>query len=202
MLKKALKYGAIVLVVLVPVLLRWAYLAYTSLPAKITIATGPAGGQWDQLSRSLQNHVEAATGIQVKPIAEHTGGALQHLELLSERKVDFALYMRGAQRMDPEVSVEHAPSFVCNLYSDMTLFLVRREVHESGRVRSLADLQPSSSDAEPLRIAVGREQMGEYRLSQAIMSYYFGEKWQQLSWLEPVQWDYMQTNGSATTPRL
>jgi TRAP-type uncharacterized transport system substrate-binding protein len=185
------------------------------LPESITIATGPESGEWDALSQNLHNAIEAnCEGVNVK--LENTRGALHHLELLKKTPNDggvhFALYLRGSRRMQARRSKESgrppakpngtgqsatnsglthhaAPMLVGNVYSDITLFLIRRDLYESEELRTVEDLARGAADGSQFRVAVGQEETGEYSIAMAMLEYFFGT---QRGDFEERPWNYKQ----------
>jgi len=120
--------------------------------------------------------------------------------MLHHKQVDFALYMRGSRRL---AAIEHAgtspPMFVGNLYPDVTLFLVRRDLHESGRLRTPGDLGKRPESGEPYRLAVGCPETGEHSIAQVVVNYFFGE---QKETFQELRWDYEQVEAGFLTGEL
>jgi TRAP-type uncharacterized transport system substrate-binding protein len=171
---KILKAAGVVVLILAPFLIRWIYHSYSSLPTSITIATGPEEGAWLPLSQSLEGFIKDE-GVHVDLRTEVPGGALRNLELLEAGDVDFALYLRGADRIQGQPASDRPRSvaFVCNLYTDMTLFVVRRDLYDEG-LREPLDLQEPDPEDGPRRVAVGLPTWGQYGVSQAILQHFFG----------------------------
>lgn len=191
---KILKAVAVLLLISTPFLLRWSYLAYTALPETVRIATGPAEGEWQRLSGSLQRSIEQrCDGVTVQRYAEHTDGALEHLALLEQGEVDFALYLRGAQRLQEQNpgAASESVATICNLYSDVVMFVVRRDLYESSQIRVPHDLKTPRADGARRRLAVGHRQWGQYGVSQVILRHVFGNNAGRDD-VELLEWDYQQ----------
>ncbi|MDP7014195.1 MAG: TAXI family TRAP transporter solute-binding subunit [Pirellulaceae bacterium] len=174
------RYIVLTLVVcLAPLAIRWAYIRYTELPKNVVLATGPESGEWTQLSNNLADAIErigeAHRRIDVTR-ENQTSGAIDHLKRIDEKQVDFALYMRGARgRHSADVKLNSPPQFVANVYSDLVLFVVRRDLYESGELRTPADLQKTRTDGTPYRVAVGHPDTGERGVADAVLDYYLNE---------------------------
>lgn len=173
-----------------PFAVLWAYWQWRHLPGQVTIATGPLHGEWHSLSHNLLRSIETNTEVDVATYSESTGGALHHLELLNRKEVDFALYLRGSRRLENVSAEAHGPPplFIGNLYSDLTLFVVRRDLYEQG-IQSPDDFGQQRGDRPPYRIAVGRLRTGEHSIAEAILNYYFADD---RDTLQELNWDYQQ----------
>lgn len=182
--------GLLIVLVCIPFLVRWIYFRALNRDA-VVIATGPRGGQWYALAHDLRRTIEAEGEIRVGLYQDATGGALDHLQLLQAGKVDFALYLRGARQLQPDNGPPADPrqwTVVANLYSDLTLFLVRRDLYEQSKLQTPADLRRGDRQ-HPFRVAVGRQGTGERGIAEAILGYYFdGER----SFLETKAWSYAE----------
>lgn len=201
-IRKKIHVRSIVVVAFIisaPLLIHWAYLWFTALPEQITVATGPVNGQWRTISLRLAKAIESRCGVDVQT-SDPTEGSLQHLRLLRDKEVDFALYMRGSRRMGfPEYDLETRPMFVANLYPDVTLFLVRRDLYESGRLRSPSDLREGRESGAPYRVAVGRRETGEHSIARVILDYYFSD---QPKAVKELLWDYEQVEAGFQSQTL
>ncbi len=93
MSKKWIRIIVAFFLVLLPVALHEIYTIWTALPSLVTIATGPPGGLYKQLSENLAHEIRLQLGLTVDTVT--TSGSLTNLRLLQSGNVDFALYQRG-----------------------------------------------------------------------------------------------------------
>ena len=63
-------------------------------------------------------------------------------------------------------------AFVANLYSDVTLFVVRREVYEAKQILTPEDLRRPLGEGHRWRVAVGLKDSGEYHLNRIVLEHY------------------------------
>ena len=87
--RRQLQIATAVVLVLLPVLIHVVYRSVTSLPSRVTLATGPEGGRYEQFMLQLGRELEQR-GVTVTQ--RRTAGSLEHLELLRSGQVDLALY--------------------------------------------------------------------------------------------------------------
>ena len=158
-----IKTALIVATLLLPLLISWSYHAFTSPPGTVVIATGPAGGRYAAVSRSLADTIQNELNIRVE--LRDTSGSLENLRLLESGDVDLALYQHGARSIMQQHHMEPNPgagrpdpavatTFIANLYSEVAHLIV----HED------ADMD-RSSDWRNKRVAVGGETSGDFALS-------------------------------------
>ena len=161
MRKTLFRLTIVVGLLLLPFAAHWLYRAMTALPRQITIATGPEGGAYRDISKSLASEMEARHGLTVKLV--HTNGSAQNRQLLRKGQVDFALYMAAPQntrshRNDAENS---EIAFVANVYSEVAHLVVRGDTN----ITSISDLRSQ-------RIALGKRDSGNYAMSLLILKHF------------------------------
>jgi TRAP transporter TAXI family solute receptor len=175
MAKKLLKVAAVMVIVLLPLIFYMVYVRWTALPKEITIATGPEGGLYRELSDSLARRIETELGIKVHMI--ETRGSVDNLLLLQSGRADFALYQPGSleviQRHDSELArkleAEFSPpprgiesvAFVARLYSQPVHLVVRRDAG----IRTPTDLKGKS-------VSLGSKFSGDYAASLFLLDHF------------------------------
>lgn len=159
-----------------PFAVAWIYGTVTALPEHIVIATGPQGGRYQAIAKSLASHIEEQLGVRVT-LNEETEGSHDNLKLLREQRADFVLYQPGTEAIlgpAPETKspgnskLPGKPKFVANVYSEVAHWIVRRD---SG-IKTPADLVGRS-------VAVGQAHSGDYAMSRVLLEH-FGINEQQL----------------------
>ena len=103
------------------------YWSQTRLPARVTIAGGPAGGRYDQLAHQIASELEDRLSISVNVI--ETQGSLENLTALKSGHVDIAFYQPETQFILDDVNSkeqQHDVEFVSNLYSEYLLPIIVR----------------------------------------------------------------------------
>ena len=90
-----------------------------------------------------------------------SGGSYENLELLKQRKADFALFQSGADEKK-DLKEEHKQIvFVSNVFPEVAHMLVRSDIGE-----------PQIANLSFSRIAVGVPSSGDYRVGMALLSHY------------------------------
>ncbi len=136
----------------------------------IVIAGGPSEGRYEEVASVLANHLQTKLGTRVTVVA--TSGSLANLRRLRSGEADLILYQHGTEdilrRHRPETlgslprELEgREPTFVANLYSEVTHFVVARN--------SLIDDIP---DLMGKRVAVGQKDSGDYALSSLLLDHF------------------------------
>jgi TRAP transporter TAXI family solute receptor len=145
---------------LLPFALHWGYLAATSLPSQVTIATGPKGGAYRELAESLARDLRETHGVNVSLV--HTSGSSENVQLLSEAKVDFALAMAVPSERHEEKTpgTRSGVAFVANAYSEVVHLVVRNDI----QVETISDLRSK-------RVALGENQSANYLMARVILGH-------------------------------
>lgn len=124
-----------------------AHTAELGYPGPLNILAGPAGGQWTALGDRLAELLQGA-GI---PAENKPGGGVENLFLVGEGKADigFTLYsFLGAAAADekelPKVNLKNAV-LLANLYPQVLYIIVRKEIADEYKLKTLADLLPVKS---------------------------------------------------------
>ena len=183
MRKQWVKIAFALVLVFLPFLIRWAYQTITSLPAEIVIGTGPVGGKYEPLMRSLAKKIE--TKLHVKVRTPRTRGSVDNRLLLQAGKADFGPYQAGAletmERLDPSSMKEiqsrlrndfgindfnkEPIAVVANLYSAPVSFIVRRDAG----IESPADLPGKS-------VRIGVPGSGDHAMGLLLLEHFGLEK--------------------------
>lgn len=158
-----MRWGRIAIIALLiglPILASWVYRVWTSIPAKIVIAAGPADGRYLVVAHSLARALEQQYGIEVEVL--ETSGSLQNRQLIESGDADLALYQHGAgeDRPDRESTDGSALKSIGNVYSEV--------VHVIGRDGISLE---TPDDWRALRIAVGASDSGDYTTSLALLKH-------------------------------
>ena len=130
MVNKWFRIPALILVVLLPTLLYFAYQRWTAPPKRISIAAGKSGGTYKMVAERLATQIEQQTHTAVSVV--ETSGSLENLLLLQSGKVDFAFYQPSTfELLATEEQREAAaqlpkPSTIANLYSQTVHLIVHR----------------------------------------------------------------------------
>ena len=173
MTKNLIRLGAILFLILLPLVIRWIYLGVTAHPKQIVIATGRAEGRYQAISEALAERIETELGISVGLLP--TNGSLDNLRHLQNAAADFALYQPGTlealRKHDADFSVRGGTSappgearrvaFLANLYSQPAHLIVRRG---SGIV--------SPADLEGHRVSLGLPSSGDRALSLILLEHF------------------------------
>ena len=134
------------------------YLASTRVPAKFLIASGPAGGNYYQLSKELASRLEQTLGTQVEVIESR--GALDNLHRIQDRLVDFALYQPDTARGTNEDESPDSAAFVANLYSEV--------LHIFAGPKSGIE---TATDLRGKKIAIGSRESGDYSINKTLLEH-------------------------------
>ena len=161
MRRKWVKITLVAFLVLLPVIIHQAYRRMTALPKTVTLATGPKSGRYSQLIERLAAKFQNRFSTSVNQVPSQ--GSLQNLKLLTEGKVDFALYQPGTVDV---LEVSAPPDtrnvrFVANLYLQPVHFVVRRDAGIEG-----------PTDLEGKRVAVGLSDSGDYAASLVLLNHF------------------------------
>jgi TRAP transporter TAXI family solute receptor len=145
---------------LLPFAAHWFYRAMTALPSHVTIATGPEGGAYRELSMRLASEMEARHGLTVELV--HTNGSAENLQLLHKGQVDFALYMAAPQNTPSHKkdAQDSEIAFVANVYSEVAHLVVRGDT----KITSASELSSHS-------IALGKRYSANHALSLLILKH-------------------------------
>ena len=112
MTKNLIRLGAILFLILLPLVIRWIYLGVTAYPKEIVIASGRVEGRYWAISEAVAERIETKLGVSVRLLA--TNGSLQNLHYLQNAAADFALYQPGTldalREHDPDFSVRASTS--------------------------------------------------------------------------------------------
>ncbi len=178
MFRKARRAAVIILVLLLPLLIKWGYEKATAYPHAIVIAGGPKNGRYELLASALASEIEARLGIhaEVRP----SEGSYENMALLQQGDADLILYQHGTIDLFANGPVAPAgahaigggnpggggnrqphAAFVANLYSEVTHFLVHRDVPVAGPL-----------DLPGLRVAVGQPMSGDSAISRLVLSHF------------------------------
>lgn len=168
MRNKIRKVTLVVVLLLLPFGLHWLYVGLTAPPGQITVATGPPGGRYHDLSVRLAREIKSKTGIRVRTI--DTNGSLENIRLLRSGRVDFCIYQHGTERIlrdntdgqrKGEPRDSSSVSAVANLYSEVVHVLVRR----GWKFQSPQDLRGR-------RVALGLRESGDYAASLVLLRHF------------------------------
>ena len=160
--QKWLRIVIVLSIVLLPVVLHHFYRQWTELPSKLRIAAGAKSGLYLPLAQELAKEIERECKIDVEVL--ETSGSLENIQLLNERKVDFAFYQSGtASRLKrfikttKEIDTSNA-RFIANLYPEIVHLIVRTD-------------KPISSINElgGRRVALGEKESGDYAMSVSML---------------------------------
>lgn len=175
------KIALVVALLLLPFLLHEIYRRWTALPERITVATGPEGGRYYDLTDKLKLALERELPVTVEKHKQNDGsdftqGSRENIRLLKNGSVQFALYQRGSHR---KLAHSKGPAdsgaelaFVANLYPETTLFFVRHELHDQGLITRPPDLRQPRENGDPRAVAVGLPESGEIKISRAILDHF------------------------------
>ncbi len=127
--RRQLQIVTAVALVLLPVLVHVVYRSVTSLPNRVTLASGPEGGRYEQFMMQLGRELEKR-GVRV--IQRRSAGSIEHLGLLQSGEVDLALYQANPVQHRPdgdrgEKADSNRVYLVANVYSEMACLLVRSD---------------------------------------------------------------------------
>lgn len=164
-----------VILVALPFLISWGYERSTGFPKSITVASGPEGGLYFSLSKSLAEKIETQLKVTVRTLSSN--GSLENLLLLQAGKADFGLYQPGVweaiKTHDPDDVAEaearvgllrgrrQSVSFVANLYSQPAHLIA----HHDADIRHPTDL-------EGKRVAIGLRHSGNYAMSLTLLEHF------------------------------
>jgi ABC-type nitrate/sulfonate/bicarbonate transport system substrate-binding protein len=87
-------------------------------PAKMTMASGPAGGAYARIAAQYQK-ILAQDGIDLKLV--ETSGSVENADLISTQQVDTAILQGGIRVADPDVET------IGGLFFEPMIFLVRKD---------------------------------------------------------------------------
>lgn len=173
---RLLKAVLILVLILIPLGIWWAYWDFNRFPSRISIAAGAKGGRYRTIAEQLKTEIQDKLQIEVAILP--TEGSLQNLLMLRSAKADFALYQPGTievlREYDPALideaqtaaGLESASAgrddvtFVANLYMQPVHFIVR----------TAADIeQPSDLRRRP--VSVGLVRSGDYAMSLLLLDH-------------------------------
>ena len=151
-----------VALVLLPVLVHVVYRSVTSLPGRVTLATGPEGGRYEQFMLKLGRELEQR-GVTV--IQRRSAGSIEHLELLQSGQVDLALYQANpVQHLTDGDRGENAGSnrvaFVANVYSEVAHLLVRSDAGIA-----------TADDLLGRRVSLAPEESGDHAMARMLLEH-------------------------------
>ena len=161
--RRQLQIATAVVLVLLPVLIHVVYRSVTSLPSRVTLATGPEGGRYEQFMLRLGRELEQR-GVTVTQ--RRTAGSLEHLELLRSGQVDLALYQANpVQESTGSDRRENAGSnrvaFVANVYSEVAHLLVRSDAGIS-----------TPADLAGRRVSLAPEESGDHGMARMLLDHF------------------------------
>ncbi|HAB14201.1 MAG TPA: hypothetical protein DCE47_21165 [Planctomycetaceae bacterium] len=161
--RRQLQIATAVVLVLLPVLIHVVYRSVTSLPSRVTLATGPEGGRYEQFMLQLGRELEQR-GVTVTQ--RRTAGSLEHLELLRSGQVDLALYQANpVQESTGSDRQENAGSnrvaFVANVYSEVAHLLVRSDAGIS-----------TPADLAGRRVSLAPEESGDHGMARMLLDHF------------------------------
>ena len=160
--RRQLQIATAVALVLLPVLVHVVYRSVTSLPGRVTLATGPEGGRYEQFMLKLGRELEQR-GVTV--IQRRSAGSIEHLELLQSGQVDLALYQANpVQHLTDGDRGENAGSnrvaFVANVYSEVAHLLVRSDAG----IATVDDLLGR-------RVSLAPEESGDHAMARMLLEH-------------------------------
>lgn len=154
-----LKVLVVLSLVVLPFLASAIYQSLISPNPKVKFAGGFAGGRYDEFVQAFvaelneNSELNESTSIQ-------SGGSYANLELLKNRKVDFALFQSGSDQKE-DLETEHRKvMFISNIFPEIVHLLVREDI-STERVRKL----------DFTKIAIGLPTSGDYRSGMALVSH-------------------------------
>ena len=158
----------ILLLVFLPIIISWGYLAVTSYPDEITVVTGRPGGRYEALGKNLAEEIEEKLSVKVNAVS--TDGSLANLLLLRAGRADFGFYQDWTLEvlcefhpgaLSPEDCDATSGQIVANLYSQPAHFIVRRDAG----IKDPADLIGKTVD-------LGLKQSGDYAMSLLLLDHF------------------------------
>ncbi len=160
--RRRLQIATAVALVLLPVLVHVVYRSVTSLPGRVTLATGPEGGRYEQFMLKLGRELEQR-GVTV--IQRRSAGSIEHLELLQSGEVDLALYQANpVQHSTDGDRGENAGSnrvaFVANVYSEVAHLLVRSDAGIA-----------TADDLLGRRVSLAPEESGDHAMARMLLEH-------------------------------
>ncbi|MCH1439167.1 MAG: TAXI family TRAP transporter solute-binding subunit [Rubripirellula sp.] len=155
---KFIKYTLFFVILLALALGLLLYRLSVSVPSKVVIAAGPAGGNYYHLSKEIAKRLEEQLGTQVEVLESR--GALDNLHRIQDGIVDFALYQPDTARGTNEDENPDSAAFVANLYSEVLHIFA---APDSGIERA-ADLRGK-------KIAIGSQESGDFSLNKTLLEH-------------------------------
>ncbi len=107
----------------IPIVAHLLWQRWTALPPVVRIATGIEGGRYRQVAEALGDALRDRSGLQVE-FVESTG-SVTNLNLLRERKADFALVQPEAVGADDDEATPFRS--VASVYSEVVQLIVRED---------------------------------------------------------------------------
>ena len=141
--------------VLVVSLAAWFFTRDT-LPEPITVGTAVPGGLYHELGENLDELLRDETGHTVRLL--ETDGSQDNCDRLRRGEIDLAIVQAGS------VSLQDL-AVVAPLHHDIVVLLVKRDLLESGSVRSVSDLADR-------RVLLGLPQSGMRRSGHDVLAHY------------------------------
>ena len=162
MSKKWIRIAIVAILILLPVIVHAGYRRWTALPGKITIATGPGGGLYQQVTEDLADQIQKRFP-NLKVVTLDTNGSLDNLRLLQAGEADFAMYQPGTLELLSGTDHTEAESvaFIANLYPQPAHWIVRQ-----GAGIKIPD------DLRTKRVAVGLPTSGDYAMSLMLLEHF------------------------------
>lgn len=161
--------GAIVLLLLVPVVLVVGFAATRSLapePVTLTLATGTEGGTYAALGELLEAQLPPGGDVAVR--ARNTAGSVENLRAVRRGEADLALIQSdtGFDDLD-EPGASRRIRTVAQLYDEVLHVLVAPRLH--GELQGVEDLAGR-------RLFLGEAGSGTRRLSEAVLGHFGVER--------------------------
>lgn len=162
MSKKWIRIAVVAMLILLPVIVHAAYRKWTALPGKITVATGPYSGLYQQVTEDLAHQIqERFPNLDV--VTLDTNGSLKNLLLLQSGEADFAMYQPGTLELvkGTDHTKAETVAFVANLYPQLAHWIVR----QGAGIKNPEDMRTK-------RVAVGLRESGDYAMSLMLLDHF------------------------------
>ena len=144
------------LLVAIPLLAHQLWSQWTALPKTARIATGSEGGRYRQVAEALGHALQDQLDVEVEFVESR--GSVTNLNLLRDRKVDFAL----VQPETVDLSETESTPFrsIANVYSEVVQLLVRRD----------SDIQ-SAFDLRGHTVSIGPQESGDSATAAIVLEH-------------------------------